>query len=46
MKVIFSLIAKSKANPKYILTIIAVALLGHYAPDQLSTILTAIGEGA
>jgi len=46
MKLICSLIAKSKANPKYILTIITVALLGHYAPDQLSTILTAIGEGA
>jgi hypothetical protein len=46
MKVICSLIAKSKANPKYILTIIAVALLGHYAPDQLSTILTVLGDSA
>ena len=46
MKLICKLLAKSKANPKYVLTIFAVALLGHYAPDQLSTIISLIGEGA
>ena len=46
MKLICKLLAKGKANPKYLFTIITVALLGHYAPDQLSTIITLIGEGA
>ena len=46
MKLFCKLLATGKANPKFLFTIVTVALLGHYAPDQLSSILSMIGEGA